>query len=70
MEPSVLRNYVSPGIAEDHLYREMVAQENVNIFLGEEKKNEKFKYGINSIISHPTPKSKKYFLVSISSPKG
>lgn len=38
MEPSVLRNYVSPGIAENHPYREMVAQENVKIFLGEEKK--------------------------------
>lgn len=39
MEPSLrFWEIISPGIPEDHPYREMVAQENVKIYLGEEKK--------------------------------
>lgn len=33
----VLRGYISPGIPEDHTYREMVAQENVELYLGKKK---------------------------------
>lgn len=30
----VLRNYLSPGIPEDHTYRKMVAQENLKYIWG------------------------------------
>lgn len=33
----VLKGYISPGIQEDHTYREMVAQENVNCIWGSKR---------------------------------
>ena len=33
----VLRGCISPGIPEEHTYKEMVAQENAELYLGKKK---------------------------------